>query len=310
MLDPNRFKRAVAVAVAVNRRIGTELAGYRIEALLGRGGTSDVYLAEDRALERRVALKLLAPDLARDDRFRERFLRESQLVASLDHPNVIPIYEAGEFDGLLYIAMRYVEGRDLEAVLVGEGRLEPGRALALVEQIAGVLDAAHALGLVHRDVKPSNVLVERRGEVEHASLADFGVARATKRRTRLTEPGQLLGTVDYLAPEVIEGKGSVPASDVYALGCVLFQLLAGEVPFPRHSPLATAWAHVADEPPALELEDPALAGRLDVVVRRALAKEPGQRFGTARELAQAGLAAVSGAEGAAFVPPQGGWSDA
>jgi serine/threonine-protein kinase len=190
------------VAVVAEDRIGTELAGYRIERVLGRGGMSVVYLAHDPRLKRNVALKLLAPELAEDEGFRVRFLRESQLAASLDHPNVVPVYEAGEGDGLLYIAMRYVVGTDLKALLRTEGTLAPERALMLVGQVASALDAAHERGLVHRDVKPSNVLLTGRPGEEHCYLADFGLSTSTSDRS-VADPQQIVGTIDYVAPEQI-----------------------------------------------------------------------------------------------------------
>jgi tRNA A-37 threonylcarbamoyl transferase component Bud32 len=204
------------------------LAGYRIERLLGRGGMSDVFLAEDSRLKRRVALKLMAADLAQDELFRERFLRESELAASLDHPNVIPIYEAGESDGALFIAMRYVEGSDLAQRLARAVRLDPAEAVSIVERVAGALDAAHAQGLVYRDVKPGNVLISEAG---HVYLSDFGLTRSTEGSGALTDSGQLVGTADYVAPEQIENTSVSPATDVYALACVAFECLTGERPF-------------------------------------------------------------------------------
>ncbi|MDQ3874847.1 MAG: serine/threonine protein kinase, partial [Actinomycetota bacterium] len=200
--------------LSADSRVGTELLGYRVEALLGRGGMSVVYLAEDLRLRRRVALKLLAPALAADEAFRERFLEESQLAASLDHPNVVPIYEAGEAGEELYIAMRYVEGQDLKQLL-REGRLAPERAVRLCSQVADALDSAHTRGLVHRDVKPSNVLLDPK---EHVYLADFGLTKRVG-ESRLVEPG-LFGTIDYVAPEQIRGDEVDSRADVYALGCL------------------------------------------------------------------------------------------
>src|SRR5919201_1114662 len=205
------------MSVVTDRRIGTELAGYRIERVLGRGGMSIVYQAEDLRLRREVALKLLAPELAEDERFRERFLRESRLAASLDHPNVVPVYEAGEAEGLLYIAMRYVAGSDLKARLGAEGALDPERALALVAQVGSALDAAHERGLVHRDVKPSNVLLAGREGREHCYLADFGLSTSASDRSAATDPQQIVGTIDYVAPEQIRGAEVDGRADVYSL---------------------------------------------------------------------------------------------
>ena len=207
------------MTVSADRRIGSELFGYRIEALLGRGGMSVVYRAEDLRLKRKVALKLLAPELAEDQRFRDRFLRESELAASLDHPNIVPIYEAGETDGQLYIAMRYVAGGDLKGLLREHRRLEPARALALLSQVADALDAAHEAGLVHRDVKPGNVLL---GSEEHCYLSDFGLTRQVSSQSGFTATGQIVGTIDYVAPEVVEGKELTASADIYSLGCLLY----------------------------------------------------------------------------------------
>jgi len=274
---------------------GIVLAGFEVELPIGRGAMGIVYRARQHSLDRAVALKVLAPELAEDETYRSRFLREARLAASIEHPNVLAVHEAGEARGQLFLAARYVEGEDLGSLLDREGALEPRRAVAFVAQIAAALDAAHEKGLVHRDVKPSNVLVEHRGGAEHALLADFGLAKSNQAgTTSLTETGQLVGTVNYVAPELIQGEPGDHRSDVYSLGCVLFQLLEGRVPFDRQSPAATAWAHVADEPPSLALSDAALAARLDVVVQRAMAKEPNDRFATAGELAGAALTALQG----------------
>jgi serine/threonine protein kinase len=216
--------------------VGSELLGYRVEAVLGRGGMSVVYLAEDLRLRRRVALKLLAPALAGDEAFRQRFLEESELAASLDHPNVVPIYAAGEADGRLFIAMRYVEGSDLKALL-REGPLTAERTVRLLAQVADALDFAHEQGLVHRDVKPSNVLLDGR---EHVYLADFGL---TKRlgEPRAAEAG-LFGTIDYIAPEQIRGDEVDGRADVYSLGCLLYDCLVGEPPFRRSTDAAALFA--------------------------------------------------------------------
>ena len=272
------------MSVSVDPRIGSELFGYRVEALLGRGGMSVVYRAHDLALHRKVALKLLAPELAGDERFRSRFLRESRVAASLDHPNVIPIYEAGEAEGLLCIAMRYVEGTDLKRLLREEGALTPEQALAYCSQVASALDAAHAHGLVHRDVKPSNVLIAQGG---HCYLADFGLTYDAADRSDLSVTGQMLGSVDYAAPEQIEGKPVDGRADVYSLGCVLHECLTGSVPFPRDSDLAALWAHVNDAPPRLPLYP-----ELDPVMKRALAKRADDRFPTCGALVDAALGAL------------------
>ena len=260
------------MAASADSRIGKELAGYRVEALMGRGGMGVVYRAHDLALDRDVALKLLAPQLANDVSFRERFLTESRVAASLEHPNVVPIHDAGEIDGQLYIVMRLVEGDDLKAVL-REGPLEPARAVRILEQIAGALDAAHARGLVHRDVKPSNVLLDER---EHAYLADFGLSRYLGDAALPLGPAKSLGTADYVAPEQIRGEEVDGRADVYALGCMLYECLAGEPPFRRGTDAATLYAQLEEAPPGLpELEE---------VLPRALAKEPDGRYATCGEL--------------------------
>ena len=234
---------------AADPRIGTEIAGYRIERLLGRGGMSVVYLAEHLRLKRKVALKLLNPELAEDAGFRERFLRESELAASLDHQNIIPIYDADETDGLLYIAMRYVEGSDLAKRLVGADRLEPAEALSILGRVADGLDAAHRRGLIHRDVKPGNVLISDEG---HVYLSDFGLTRRTEDDAPLTESGQFVGTMDYVAPEQIESSGVSAQTDGYALTCVLFEYLTGERPFTGDSTIGLLFAHLQKQPPVCE----------------------------------------------------------
>ena len=258
--------------------VGSELLGYRVEGLLGRGGMGVVYLAEDLRLRRRVALKLLAPSLAADEAFRERFLAESKLAASLDHPCVVPIYEAGEADGRLFIAMRYVEGSDLKALL-RDGPLTAERAVRVCAQVADALDFAHERGLVHRDVKPSNVLLDGR---DHVYLADFGL---TKRlgEPQAVEPG-LLGTIDYVAPEQIRGEKVDGRADEYSLGCLLYECLTGEPPFARATDAAVLFAHLEEQPPA--------PPGLEVVMQTALAKEPEDRYGTCAELV---VAAARGA---------------
>jgi len=226
---------------------GTVFAGYRIR-IAGRGGMGVVYRATQLALDRPVALKLVAPELAEDDDFRRRFKRESRLAASIDHANVITIHEAGEAEGQLYISMRYVEGDDLDALITRDGPLDPGRATGVVAQVAAALDAAHARGLIHRDIKPANVLIERRHDEEHAYLTDFGLTKHSDARSELTRTGQWVGTLDYAAPEQIAG-GSVDArADIYALGCVLYKALAGSAPVGGREAVAKVYAHVNEEP--------------------------------------------------------------
>ena len=272
-------------SASADPRIGSEIAGYRIERLLGRGGMSVVYLAHDPRLDRRVALKLLAPELSDDAGFRERFLRESRLAASLDHPNVIPIHEAGEADGVLFIAMRYVDGTDLRRLLAEDGSLGPARVVGIVGRVAAALDAAHEQGLVHRDVKPGNVLITQRGGEEHVYLSDFGLTKQAGSESGLTQTGQFMGTVEYVAPEQIQGATVDGRADQYALACVLFECLTGEVPYGRDSAVGSIYAHLESEPPAASERKPELLPQLDAVLARGMAKDPEDRYRTAGELA-------------------------
>src|SRR5918992_3274624 len=230
---------------------GAVIAGYRIEGVAGKGGMGIVYRATQLALDRPVALKLIAADLADDPMFRERFKRESHTAASIDHPNVIPVYEAGEADGRLFIAMRYVEGTALRELIRSEGSIEPHRAVRILEQVAAALDAAHRRGLVHRDVKPANALITEDGD-EHVYLTDFGLTKHAASVGGMTATGQFVGTVDYSAPEQIKGEPSDARTDVYALGCLLYQTLSGRVPYERDSEIAKIYAHLNDPPPCLE----------------------------------------------------------
>ncbi|MDP9255798.1 MAG: protein kinase [Actinomycetota bacterium] len=270
--------------VSSDARIGDRLADYQIEALLGRGGMSDVYQAEDLRLRRRVALKVLTPELAADAHFREQFLRESELAASIDHPNIIPIYEAGETDGCLFIAMRYVEGTDLKALLREEGALEPARSLAFIAQVAEALDAAHEHGLVHRDVKPSNVLIDPRG---HCYLSDFGLTKSLADRSDTTETGQVVGTVDYASPEQLRSQPIDGRADVYSIGCMLFECLTGHVPFPHDSEVAVIYAQLEEPPPRASERRPGLPAALDGPLARAMAKLPDDRFPSCLALVEA-----------------------
>jgi len=274
---------------------GDEFAGYRIERRLGRGGMGILYLAVEPGLDRRVALKLIAPEAAADEVFAKRFAEESRIAASIEHPNVVPIYAAGEEGGVPYIAMRYVSGSDLSRRLADEGRMEPARAAALIAQIGDGLDAIHAAGLVHRDVKPANVLLSGEAGSEHAYITDFGVARNVATESGLTQTGRFVGTLDYVAPEQISGDGVDARADVYALGCLLFKLLTGEVPFPREGEAARLYAHLNDPPPAPSLYAPGASMALDDVVARAMSKQPGDRYPSAGDLGRAAAAAVSGA---------------
>ena len=267
-------------------RIGTEFAGHRVERVIGRGGASVVYLAEHLRLGRRVALKVLAPHLAEDEMFRERFIRESRIAAGLDHPNIVTIYDAGEVEDGLYISMRYVEGSDLGKILRAEGALEPPRTMLILSQVASGLDAAHAQGLVHRDVKPGNVLVESPGSVlERAYLSDFGISKRTTTGSGLTGTGQFVGTVDFVAPEQITGEPIDGRTDVYSLGCVLFQCLSGRVPFHADTDVATIYRQLNDPPPAIEsLAD---TDGLNRVIAKALSKSKEDRYHSCGALIEA-----------------------
>ncbi len=263
-----------------------ELAGYRTEELIGRGGMGEVYRALDVRLGRPVALKLLAPRLAEDDRFRERLLSESRLAASLDHPNVVPIYEAGEQDGRLFIAMRYVRGPDLKALLRQTGALEPARALEIARQLAGALDAAHRQGLVHRDVKPSNVLLDSsEDERDHCYLADFGLTQSASERG--PTDGQFMGTVAYVSPEQIRGDQVDGRADQYGLACLLFESLTASVPYGGRSDVAAIFAHLEDPPPRASERRATLPEALDPVLARGMAKDPDERFESCAALVSA-----------------------
>ena len=275
---------------------GSVFAGYRIEGVAGRGGMGVVYRATDLALNRRVALKFIAPEMAGDAAFRRRFKAESQMAASLDHPNVVSIFHAGEHRGALYLAMRYVEGKDLSTEIKEKGQLEGHRAADIVGQIASALGAAHANGLVHRDVKPGNVLLTPE---DHAYLSDFGLTKRTRPDSDETRTGHLVGTLNYVAPEQIRGEAVGPRADIYALGCVLFHLVTGRPPFPMDSDEAKLWAHVSEPPPPVSSVSSDADPAFDPVIERAMAKEPAERFGTADELADAARSASPGPRGSA-----------
>jgi DNA-binding NarL/FixJ family response regulator len=286
--------RPVAGSGDSEPEIGATFAGHRIDGVAGRGAMGVVLRATDLVLDRRVALKLIAPLYARDAIFRARFERECRIAAGLDHPNVVPIFHAGEERGQLYVTMRYVEGTDLKALLARERWLDPARAVAIVAQVAAALDEAHAHGLVHRDVKPANVLLAERAGGERAFLTDFGVSKQrTSDDPALTGTGMAIGSVDYMAPEQAEVAPVDARTDVYALGCVLFHALTGSVPFIRGNDLERMWAHVHEAPPAPTSIDKRLPPGFDDVLARALAKRPDDRYQSAGELARAARAATS-----------------
>jgi ketosteroid isomerase-like protein len=272
-------------------RPGDLLGGCRIEAVIGRGGMGVVYRATQLDLGRPVALKVIAADLAGDAEFRERFEREARMAAAIDHPNVVPVHATGEEDGALFLVMRHVTGSDLHQLLRRHGPLPAQRAAGIVAQVASALDAAHAAGLVHRDVKPANVLLAG-GADDHAYLSDFGLTRSIDPDHPITDSGQWIGTVDFASPEQLSGGRSDARSDVYALGCVLHAALTGKPPFPRGTVPATLLAHLNDVPPR-----PSASGaprEFDRVVARALAKAPADRYPSAGDLGRAALAAARG----------------
>ncbi|MGO8956038.1 MAG: serine/threonine-protein kinase [Streptosporangiaceae bacterium] len=285
---------------------GAQVAGYRLDERIGRGGMADVYRAYDSRLDRQVALKVLAPGLAADDAFRRRFIRESRAAAAVDDPHIIPVFEAGESNGVLFIAMRYVRGGDVRRLLDSSGPLPPAQAAEIISQAASALDAAHARGLVHRDVKPANMLLEAGGAVDrpgHVYLSDFGLSKTAVAISGITATGQFLGTLDYVAPEQIEGRQLDGRSDQYSLACSAFEMLCGEPPFRREQGVSVMYAHLSEAPPRLRLMRPELPAEVDVVMARALAKAPADRYASCREFAAA-LGAALGLAAARVVSEQ------
>jgi serine/threonine protein kinase len=254
---------------------GSNFAGYEVESVVGAGGIGILYRARQLRLDRPVALKVVEPDVARDPVVLERLRREARTVAAFDHPNVVPLYEAGEEHGAVYVVTRWVEGTELGTLIVAKGPLEPGRAAWIAAQIAAALEEAHAKGLVHRDVKPSNVILTSE---DHVYMTDFGLAKRAETAPGLTAVDQMLGTVDYVAPELIEGSEPDARSDVYSLGCVLFEMLAGEAPFADQvGGMAKMWAHVNAEPAPLGERRSDVPPALEDLMRRAMAKAPAAR---------------------------------
>jgi serine/threonine protein kinase/DNA-binding beta-propeller fold protein YncE len=286
--------------------IGSQIAGYRLEGRIGRGGMAVVYRAYDPRLDRYVALKILAPGLALDDAFRQRFIRESRAAAAVDHPNIIPVFDAGEANGVLFIAMRFVQGGDVRTLLDTEGRLPAARAADITSQVAAALDAAHARGLVHRDVKPGNILLDATaggGRQDHVYLSDFGLSKQSLSQTGLTAQGQFLGTLDYVAPEQVEGRPVDGRADLYALACAAFELLAGAPPFKRDEGLAVVWAKLSEPPPPLSPRRADLPAAIDDVMQRGMARAPGDRYGNCGEFATALREALGLDSGPKSVPP-------
>ncbi|MEW9548932.1 serine/threonine protein kinase [Nonomuraea sp. NPDC050783] len=281
----------------VNERslIGQEVAGYYIEDIVGKGGMAVVYLALDPRLSRRVALKILNPVLSVDDRFRQRFILESRTVASIEHPNIIPIYEANaDADGVLYIAMRYVDGLDLRRLIYDRGPLPIGPANRIFAQVAAALDAAHAHDLIHRDVKPANILLAG----DHVYLTDFGITKHRSSISGLTQTDQFIGTPRYMSPEQINKEHIDGRCDQYALACVVYEALSARLPFQRENDIALLWAHLAEQPVPLSHLRPELPPQVDAVMARALAKTPEQRYATCTEFVTALRDAISGPQAA------------
>ncbi len=275
---------------AEDRRIGTVIAGYRIDARIGRGGMGVVYRAHHLQLDRQAALKLIAPDLAESSGFRERFAREARIAAALAHPNIVTVYDAGEVDGTLYLAMQYVEGSDLAEILSSDGRLKPYRAIDVGRQVASALDAAHASGLIHRDVKPANVLISGRD----AFLTDFGLGKRIEGgdSAAITVAGDVVGTIHYVAPEQIEGTKVTPRTDVYSLGCLLYHCLSGRLPFERENDVAVIYAHLSEPPPRLGAD---LPEDLNAVIAKALEKLPERRYASCGDFMSAARTVLDGA---------------
>lgn len=282
---------------------GDQVAGYQIEERIGRGGMAVVYRALDLRLGRQVAVKVLAPDLGADEAFRLRFMRESRAAAEVDHPHIVPVYEAGESGGVLFIAMRYVGGGDVRSLIETSGRLSTGRAAAIAGQVASALDAAHARGLVHRDVKPGNILLGQASNgLDHAYLSDFGLSKHSVTSATLTSTGQFLGTLDYVSPEQIQGQPVDGRADQYALACTVVEMLTGAPPFRQDDTRALMWAQLEAAPPRLTERRPELPPLADQVIARAMAKAASGRYATCRDFAAA-LSAACVAIPERTIPP-------
>ncbi len=267
---------------------GSRIGKYVLERQIGHGGMAVVFRARDNQLGRLVALKIMAPSVASDTEFRQRFVRESKAAAGVDDPHIIPVFEAGESAGVLFIAMRYVAGGDVRSLLAREGPLSVDQVSAILVSVASALDAAHAAGLVHRDVKPGNMLLDvRKGRPDHVYLADFGLTKATMGAVTLTSTGRFLGTADYAAPEQIEGRRVDGQADQYALACAAVEMLTGQAPFPHDNVMAVLTAHMSEPPPPLSARRRGLPAELDAVLGRALAKSPSDRYPSCGEFTAA-----------------------
>jgi tRNA A-37 threonylcarbamoyl transferase component Bud32 len=287
--------------------VGSEIAGYQIEEQVGRGGMAVVYRATDARLQRTVALKVLAPELARDAAFRERFIREMRAAAAVNHPHIVPVFDAGEANGALYIAMLYASGHDVRTLIATQGPLPAARVADIIGQMASALDAAHSRDLIHRDVKPGNMLIASlagNGHPDHVYLSDFGLSKQSFSSPSLTLTGQFLGTIDYMAPEQVEGSPIDGRADLYALACAAFEMFTGAPPFKRDQNFAVIWAQLSAPAPSLASQRPDLSPAVDQVLAKALAKSPDDRYTTCGEFAAALHAAcVPSAAVAAFGPP-------
>jgi serine/threonine protein kinase len=280
------------MAEPADPRLGTEIAGYRIEERIGRGGMGVVYRAQHMNLQRRAAIKIIAPEFADTKGFRSRFIREARIAAALQHPNIVTVYDAGQSGQTLYIAMQFIRGSDLAKILNEEGRLRPYRAIDVCRQVASALDAAHGMALIHRDVKPGNVLIEGR----RAYLTDFGLTkRSGGTKSGLTQAGELVGTIHYVAPEQIEGGDVDARTDVYSLACLLFHCLTGHVPFERETDVAVIYAHLSEQPPKLTDVRPELPAGLDAVIAKGLDKSPDRRFQSCSDLMSAARVVIDAA---------------
>jgi len=282
--------------VTENIGIGTIIGGFRLKSLIGQGGMGVVYLGEHTQTGVNCAVKLLTPDLARQPGFRERFVREARYANSIDHPNIIEVLDAGEEGEVLYIAMQFVEGRDLKRVMHDEAPLDPARVVHLLGQIASALDAAHRTGLLHRDIKPGNIMVASGAgpeAPEHAYLTDFGLSKnVSSDSIALTAAGEFVGTIDYTAPELVLGKPFDSRLDIYSLGCVMYEALTGQFPFPKERDVEVLYAHIQDPAPSASAVRPDLPQELDAVIQRAMAKDPDDRYPTASAFTEAARAVV------------------
>jgi serine/threonine protein kinase len=278
--------------------VGDQVGGYRIEGVLGHGGMGVVYEARQLALNRKVALKLLAPQLGMDPSFKERFRQEGRIQAAIDHPNIVTVYEAGEIEEGLYFVMRLIQGSTLKELIIAR-ELEGARTLRILTPIADALDAAHEAGLIHRDIKPQNILV---GSRDHPYLADFGLTKGVNDAS-LTKTGQFVGTIDYISPEQIRGEPATTCSDIYSLAAVLYECLTGVVPYPKPSDAAVMFAKLSEPPPLVTEERPELPPALDDVLRKGMAQEPSDRYDTAGELIDDAKRAFGKRVRAVITPP-------